>query len=265
MTRLLLTTLASVWLTASPLALPALPEAQAAPPAATGGGPSLDQPFPHAGAGLPGLVGEIFKLGIALIVIAAAIFIAIGAYMYFLAAGNAKYAETGKEYISRSVMGLILGLLAYIILQAISPQFVELKELTPPAPQGGGSAGGEGGVMKTPPRVVTTPERPQQPPGIDPNVFELVSGGKRTLSIEQTGPDTFRFVKDKNPQTVMMDEALERIDKLRANGNLRAGDRVRIVRQEGVAPTSPLYTTFDAALKGRGLTLHVPGVFPKPK
>ncbi len=69
-----------------------------------------------------------FQLGITLIVLAAAIFIALGAYLYFAAAGNAGAAQTGKEYISRAIMGLVLGLIAWVILNTISPQFTTLKE-----------------------------------------------------------------------------------------------------------------------------------------
>ncbi|TSC72310.1 MAG: hypothetical protein G01um101438_628 [Parcubacteria group bacterium Gr01-1014_38] len=91
---------------------------------------NLDQPFPARTIGE--LVNQLFRFGIVLIVLAAAIYIAIGAYMYFIAAGNAEMAKTGKEYITRSLMGLILGLLAWVILNTISPQFA--KELRDPQP-----------------------------------------------------------------------------------------------------------------------------------
>lgn len=72
----------------------------------------------------------VFQLGITLTVLAAAIFIAIGAYMYLAASGNAGMAQTGKEYIYRAIMGLVLGLIAWIILNTISTQFTQLKDPT---------------------------------------------------------------------------------------------------------------------------------------
>lgn len=92
-------------------------------PLVVGGQQNLDEPF-GAQKDLWGLAGAIFRLGIVLLIIAAAIFIALGAYMYFTAAGNAESAKTGKDYVTRAIMGLILGLLAWIILNTISPQFV---------------------------------------------------------------------------------------------------------------------------------------------
>lgn len=105
-------------------------------PAHTGqaqGGSTLDQPF--QATELREWVAAVFKLGLTLVIIAAAIFIGIGAYMYFAAAGNAEYAGRGKEYIWRSIMGLVLALISWVILTTISPQFTkELREPTLPRP-----------------------------------------------------------------------------------------------------------------------------------
>lgn len=92
----------------------------------------LDRPFgKDPKAGFTAWTNEAFRFGLILVVLAAAIYIAIGAYMYFAASGNAELAKTGKEYITRAVMGLVLGLVAWVILQTISPQFA--KELTDPS------------------------------------------------------------------------------------------------------------------------------------
>ena len=69
--------------------------------------PCLDQPFPGAET-TPQLANALFGFGIIIVLLAAAIYIAIGAYMYFIAAGNAEMAKTGKDYIQRSIIGLIL-------------------------------------------------------------------------------------------------------------------------------------------------------------
>lgn len=105
------------------------------------GGGSLDLPFGGEPVLLP-LFREAFKWGITIIVLAAAIYIAIGAYFYLAAAGNAKLAEQGKELITRAIMGLVLGLVGWIILNTINPQFAQQLHTPSPIPLTGGGAGG---------------------------------------------------------------------------------------------------------------------------
>ncbi len=84
----------------------------------------LDCPFGETDSLLT-FTEAIFKFGIALCVLAAAIYIAIGSFYYFAAAGNAKAAGTGKEIIQRSIIGLVLALVAWVILNTIHPQFAQ--------------------------------------------------------------------------------------------------------------------------------------------
>lgn len=121
--------LAVALLVIASLAVLALPVAADAPGATDRG---LDEPFDQpATAGVYAWIDPIVKFALVLAVLAAAIFIAIGAYMYFVATGNAQVAQQGKEYISRSIIGLVLALLAWVILNTISPQFTKgLKEPT---------------------------------------------------------------------------------------------------------------------------------------
>lgn len=91
---------------------------------------SLDFPFGDSPASIGVLADAAFQSGIALIVLAAAVFLTIGAYYYFAAAGNAQLAAEGKAIMSRAIFGLILGLIAWILIKTISPQFVELKPPT---------------------------------------------------------------------------------------------------------------------------------------
>lgn len=88
---------------------------------------SLDAPFGKRD--FMGIIQAGFDFGILLIVFAAATYIAIGAYFYFAAAGNAERASEGKAIITRAITGLIVGLVSWIILNTISPQFTSgLKE-----------------------------------------------------------------------------------------------------------------------------------------
>lgn len=90
----------------------------------------LDQPFGKTD--LMGMLQAGFQWGIMLVVIAAAIFIAIGAYYYLAASGNAELAGRGKETIQRAIMGLVIGLIGWVILNTVQTQFT--TGLRPPSP-----------------------------------------------------------------------------------------------------------------------------------
>lgn len=94
--------------------------------AGTSGGNDLDKPFGDKN-NIAELTQTIFEFGIALCVLAAAIYIAWGSLHYFYAAGDAKQAAEGKEIISRAITGLVLALVSWIILNTIHPQFTKLK------------------------------------------------------------------------------------------------------------------------------------------
>jgi RsiW-degrading membrane proteinase PrsW (M82 family) len=93
---------------------------------AQGGSNNLDKPFGEK-TDMASLTQTIFEFAIALCVLAAAIYIAWGSLHYFYAAGDAKKAAEGKEVISRAIIGLILALVSWIILNTIHTQFTELK------------------------------------------------------------------------------------------------------------------------------------------
>lgn len=93
---------------------------------AQGNSNNLDEPFGPQTT-MAGLTQVIFEFGIALCVLAAAIYIAWGSLHYFYAAGDAKRAAEGKEIITRAITGLVLALVSWIILNTINKQFIELK------------------------------------------------------------------------------------------------------------------------------------------
>jgi len=93
-----------------------------------GGGTDLNKPIQNADTMLA-LTQAIMELAIGLCVLAAAIYIAIGSFYYFAASGNAKLAEQGKQIITRSILGLIIALISWLILNTIHPQFAsQLKD-----------------------------------------------------------------------------------------------------------------------------------------
>jgi len=82
---------------------------------------------------------SIINFGFAVIGILALFMLIIGAYQYLMAAGGGK-AEGAKETISSALLGLALGLTAWIILNKINPDLVNMRGITQIA--GGGSGMG---------------------------------------------------------------------------------------------------------------------------
>lgn len=93
---------------------------------AQGANDALDKPFGDV-TDMGALTNTIFQFGIGVCVLAASIYIAIGAFYYFVGAGsNAKRAEEGKTIIERAIIGLVLALVSWILLNTIHPQFTNL-------------------------------------------------------------------------------------------------------------------------------------------
>ena len=72
---------------------------------------------------------DIINFGFAVIGILALFMLVIGAYQYLMAAGSGK-ADNAKETISSALLGLALGLCAWIILNKINPDLVNMGNIT---------------------------------------------------------------------------------------------------------------------------------------
>lgn len=72
---------------------------------------------------------SIINFGFAIIGILALFMLIIGAYQYLMATGSGKTADA-KETISSALLGLILGLCAWIILYKINPDLVKMGDIT---------------------------------------------------------------------------------------------------------------------------------------
>ncbi|MFA6193276.1 MAG: hypothetical protein WC726_00205, partial [Parcubacteria group bacterium] len=72
---------------------------------------------------------SIINFGFAIIGILALFMLIIGAYQYLMAAGSGK-AEDAKDTITSALLGLALGLTAWIILNKINPDLVNMRGIT---------------------------------------------------------------------------------------------------------------------------------------
>jgi len=81
---------------------------------------------------------DIIGFGFAVIGILAMFMLCVGAYQYLMAAGNLAKVESAKETIASALLGLALGLCAWVILKTINPDLVKM-ELKSSSNTGGGT------------------------------------------------------------------------------------------------------------------------------
>jgi hypothetical protein len=75
----------------------------------------------------PTYMKQIVNFFFATIGILAMFMLMIGAYQYLMTAGNIAKEDSAKTTISSALSGLILGLIAYLLLQTINPDLVAFK------------------------------------------------------------------------------------------------------------------------------------------
>jgi hypothetical protein len=75
-------------------------------------------------------VNQIYIWSLAAAAILALFMIVIGGYITMTAAGNAERASRGKNYIQSSLIGLVLLIGAYVLLNTINPDLVNFNPTT---------------------------------------------------------------------------------------------------------------------------------------
>ena len=70
---------------------------------------------------------QVIGFGYATIGILAMFMLSVGAYQYLMAAGNLAKVESAKETIGSALLGLVLGLMSFVILWTINPDIVSLR------------------------------------------------------------------------------------------------------------------------------------------
>lgn len=71
-------------------------------------------------------LGAAFNLGIGMAAVLSVVFIMIGGFRYLTAAGGGA-VEPAKAMIKNSIVGLVLALLSYTLLQTVNPQLLSLQ------------------------------------------------------------------------------------------------------------------------------------------
>lgn len=84
-------------------------------------------------------VVEIYQFGLWTVGIAAVLMISVGAFMYITSAGNTSQMGKAKEFIFDAIIGVILALTSYVLLNTINPALVTIT-----TPTGTGTPGTSG-------------------------------------------------------------------------------------------------------------------------
>ena len=78
--------------------------------------------------GVPEYINNLYMVAVGLAGLAAVIMIVIGAVYFTTSGGNPSKQKEGKEYITSAILGLLLLLGAFILLNTINPQLVKLED-----------------------------------------------------------------------------------------------------------------------------------------
>ncbi|HTL39776.1 MAG TPA: hypothetical protein VL306_03115, partial [Methylomirabilota bacterium] len=76
---------------------------------------------------LPQCINQVYKWSLGIGALLALLMTVIGGYYYMTSAGNAEQASKGTEMIWGAIIGLVLLFGAYLLLNTINPDFVNLK------------------------------------------------------------------------------------------------------------------------------------------
>lgn len=109
------------------------------------------QPLPGMSGGqgvrLPGYMSALYKFGVIFASVLAVLMIVIGGVLYITAAGNMGKVEEAKDYIWQAVIGLLIVLGSYMIINTVNPNLVSMSLNIPNVPAG--STGGASGTWDT--------------------------------------------------------------------------------------------------------------------
>jgi hypothetical protein len=90
--------------------------------------PGINTPFP-ASEGLLGVVGTAITLAFGIAGLVAVIYLIMGGFSYVTAGGNPEAVEAAKTTIVNAIIGLVIILVSYLIVQFIMDQLGAQTEL----------------------------------------------------------------------------------------------------------------------------------------
>lgn len=103
------------------------------------------------GSDLPGYLKAIYRIALIIVTLSAVLMLSVGGFMYLTSAGNTASISSAKSIIWDSLIGLVIALSAWLILNVINPDLVggDVQSTFSPTPSTPGNTGGGIGALPT--------------------------------------------------------------------------------------------------------------------
>lgn len=110
--------------------------------------------FTGSGSDLSAYVLALYNLALVIVVLSAVFMVSIGGFMYLTSAGNTSAMHTAKEVIFDALIGLVIALTAWLLLNVINPDLTNVSinglSALPVSPGAAGGAVDSGGGALSP-------------------------------------------------------------------------------------------------------------------
>lgn len=81
---------------------------------------------PTAGSDLKSYFEGIYQMALIIVTLSAVLMLSIGGFMYLTSAGNTSSISTAKDVIWDSIIGLVIALVAWLVLNVINPDLINV-------------------------------------------------------------------------------------------------------------------------------------------
>lgn len=136
-----------------------------------------------SGSDLPAYIKAVYKTALFIIVLSAVLMLTIGGFMYLTSAGNTSAMGTAKGVIFDSLIGLVIALTAWLLLNVINPDLVNINI------QGLSPVAGTPGTTPPPPTLpgAPAPVAPVPPAGLYSNADAVAALQAAGIGVTSTG------------------------------------------------------------------------------
>ncbi len=148
--------------------------------------------FDSTNGDLPGYITAVYNVALAVVVLSAVLMVSIGGFMYLTSAGNTATMGTAKGIIFDAIIGLVLALSAWVLLNTINSDLTNVSM---------------NGLSATPGETLTVPATPTGPaptPGSGSGCGGYAVSGinsNQCNDASQALSDLLKCMYDKNPNT----------------------------------------------------------------
>lgn len=212
----------------------------------------LDYPewFPiKTGMSLTGLVVAVFKLFLSVAGVTAFIMIAVGGFRYLTSAGNPSKMSDATSQIFNALLGLVLLLCSWLILNTINPELVKLKE--PDLEKLGAAAFAPAGTISV---RITDPVNKTE-------TWNITDTGTKTIPLEEA----LKLRVNMDNKRAWLEGGIPAWPETPEEGKIEEGETIS-VRQDFTSNSKEIFVNFSIAMSKAAaagkitLTFSIPGL-----